>query len=309
MFTANVTHGHWPGWVGARSTSPVRAPRANRSAGEDRGELPTVERDDRTALHRAADATLRIVFHVQLRQSVNVSREFNLTEDELRRAHPRAMDGRSARSVRGAKVGAGAGEAHDLRGSGTASRRDRDGPRLGERDQARDRCDRSGCWPTPAVPRRRPPTPPRRPSWITASRRSCAARRAAGSTLPDCILLAGSRRFGARVSERLALAEQAVWELLHAGAIALDGDGVGAGRRRRPSGSACCSTGTRGVGRAPVRVTAPDRCLRHDLGDHPLPLGLGGKQVAVEHEQPVDVVDVGVELGDEQQRRRPERVL
>jgi hypothetical protein len=31
------------------------------------------------------------------------------------------------------------------------------------------------------------------------------------------------------VSERLAVAEQAVWELLHTGAIVLDGDGAGAG--------------------------------------------------------------------------------
>ncbi len=64
-------------------------------------------------------------------------------------------------------------------------------------------------------------------SLIAASRRSCGAPGTAAFRSPRCIVIAGATRFGARVSERLALAEQAVWELLHAGAIALDGDGAG----------------------------------------------------------------------------------
>ena len=48
-----------------------------------------------------------------------------------------------------------------------------------------------------------------------------------GISLGACIEIAGGLRFGSRVSERLALAEQAVWELLHARAVALEGDGAG----------------------------------------------------------------------------------
>ena len=48
-----------------------------------------------------------------------------------------------------------------------------------------------------------------------------------GVSLGGCIEIAGGLRFGSRVSERIALAEQAVWELLHAGAVALDGDAAG----------------------------------------------------------------------------------
>jgi hypothetical protein len=39
--------------------------------------------------------------------------------------------------------------------------------------------------------------------------------------LRDCVGLAGGVRLGARPSERLALAEQAVWELLHVGAVCM----------------------------------------------------------------------------------------
>jgi hypothetical protein len=40
-----------------------------------------------------------------------------------------------------------------------------------------------------------------------------------GLELRDCVGLAGAPRLGARASERLALAEQAAWELLHAGTV------------------------------------------------------------------------------------------
>lgn len=42
-----------------------------------------------------------------------------------------------------------------------------------------------------------------------------------GLELRDCVGLAGGPRLGARASEHLALAEQAVWELLHAGGVQL----------------------------------------------------------------------------------------
>jgi hypothetical protein len=44
--------------------------------------------------------------------------------------------------------------------------------------------------------------------------------------LTEVVALAGEHYPGARVSERLALCEQAVWELLHASAISLVRDGA-----------------------------------------------------------------------------------
>ena len=61
--------------------------------------------------------------------------------------------------------------------------------------------------------------------------------------------LAGERYPQSRVSERVALCEQAVWELLHEGAVELTRDGAPVARRA--SGRQCCSPGRRGLGMRP----------------------------------------------------------
>ena len=96
------------------------------------------------------------------------------------------------------------------------------------------------------------------------------------------LALASEQHPGWRVSDRLALAERAVWELLHHGQLrmvrradAVDQDeweslllawetmGV-------PDAAACCS-----------RPPRTSRKLGHDVGDQPLALPVGGEQEAV----------------------------
>ena len=107
-----------------------------------------------------------------------------------------------------------------------------------------------------------------------------------------------------RPSEQLALAEQAVWEMLHHGQLALirGGETVPAADWQPIllSWPTWADDGASGCGSVP----AADRAARsgHHFGDHPLALGLGGEQEAAHPQQALDVVDVVVEVGDEQQR-------
>ncbi len=163
-----------------------------------------------------------MLFHIQLRQSVNLSREFNLSEEELRRrivepwlagevvasgdrkwAPERAkLTIYEAPRLRPDEIGMG-------RGWGTVTK------------QGTDVTSR-------VLERGAPQSAPVPPAGDLDRCRQEIVRRAQQGPfeLGECIAIATALRFGARVSERLALAEQAVWELLHMNAIALEGDGL-----------------------------------------------------------------------------------
>jgi len=176
----------------------------------------------------ARDATLRGVFHVQIRQSVNVAREFNLTEEELRRrilapwaAGAVVRSGERQWAPERAKLTIYEGpelrpdEIGMGRGWGNVTKHGTEVTALLLADSGR-------AQEATVLP---PPT-----SELDQCKQEIVRRaRDGGLELEECIAIAGSLRFGSRVSERLALAEQAVWELLHAGAITLDGDGADQG--------------------------------------------------------------------------------
>ena len=168
------------------------------------------------------------MFHVQIRQSVHVSREFNLTEEDLRRrilapwtagAIVRSGDRQWAPErakltvfegpeLRPDEIGMG-------RGWGNVTKH-------GTEVTAQLLADSGRAQEATALP---PPT-----SELDQCKQEIVRRAEEGGLeLGDCIAIAGSLRFGSRVSERLALAEQAVWELLHAGSIELEGDGADPG--------------------------------------------------------------------------------
>jgi hypothetical protein len=166
------------------------------------------------------------VFHVQLRQSVNLSREFNLAEDDLRQrilvpwsAGAIVQSGERKWAPERAKLTIYEGpelrpdEIGMGRGWGNVTKQGTDvtARLLADVGRARE------ATPTPPPPTELDHC---QPEIVRGAQRG-------GLTLADCILLAGSLRFGARVSERLALAEQAVWELLHAHEVVLEGDGAG----------------------------------------------------------------------------------
>ena len=152
------------------------------------------------------------MFHVQVRQFPHLARAFNLTRGEL--------DARLVEPwIAGRPV-----ELQDRRWSPERARLTiYEGPELGVEEIGLGRgwanVTRSGAEVTEAVlaaARRQveAPLPPQ------ALKREIVARRARGPLgLGDVVALAGSG--GLRASARLAAAEQAVWELLHEGAIAL----------------------------------------------------------------------------------------
>ena len=168
------------------------------------------------------------MFHVQIRQSVHVSREFNLTEEDLRRrilapwtAGAIVRSGERQWAPERAKLTIYEGpelrpdEIGMGRGWGNVTKH-------GTEVTAQLLADSGRAQEATALP---PPT-----SELDHCKQEIVRRAAEGELeLGECIAIAGSLRFGSRVSERLALAEQAVWELLHAGSIELEGDGADPG--------------------------------------------------------------------------------
>lgn len=196
------------------------------------------------------------MFHVQLRQSVNVSREFNLTEDDLRQ---RVLAPWSA----GAVVQSGERKWAPERAKltiyeGPELRPDEIGMGRGWGNVTKHGTDVTARLLADAGrAQEATPMPPPTIELDHCKQEIVRRARSGGLSLADCILLAGSLHFGARVSERLALAEQAVWELLHAHEVVLDGDGVGPdagpGEWQRVLLDWEAWSGAR-----PVRVTVPD---------------------------------------------------
>ena len=144
--------------------------------------------------------------------------------------------------------------------------------------------------------------------------RGGAVRRGAADPV-QCCLRAAERWPQLRASECLALAEQAVWELLHERRVSLVSDRAGvhapvgedqlaprAARlgelERRRGGRA--GRGRRRSGRRPTATRRP--ALGHHVGDHAVPLALAGEQIAMDPQQAFDVMDIVVEVGDQQQR-------
>jgi Arc/MetJ family transcription regulator len=168
------------------------------------------------------------VFHIQLRQFPNVSREFNLEQAELETRILRPW-------LAGEMVRSGERRWAPERAKLTIY----EGPRLGPEDIGMGR-----GWPNVtrtsvdvtaqllSVVVRRPSAPTEAAAVPSASgdelercKQLILARAANGSfEIRECVRLAEAVRLGARASERLALAEQAVWELLHTGGVELAGE-------------------------------------------------------------------------------------
>ncbi len=166
------------------------------------------------------------MFHIQLSQTVNVSREFNLSEEELQRrilmpwkANALVVSGERKWAPERAKL---------TIYEGPELRPDQIGMGRGWGNVTKHGTDVTArmlrAEPPPA------PAPAAAPAGELDRCKQEIVRRAGdgGLSLGACIEVAGALRFGSRVSERLALVEQAVWELLHTGAIVLDGHGAGA---------------------------------------------------------------------------------
>jgi hypothetical protein len=163
------------------------------------------------------------VYHVQLRQFPHVTRDFNLDAEALhsrilgpwlagktvasgdrRWARERArLTIYEARALRPEEIGMGRGWANVTRTGEDVTAR-----LLVEAEGAAERAD--AYQPAAAELER---------CKQLILVRAGASR--AGVELRDCVEVAAGSRLGARASERLALAEQAVWELLHAGAVQL----------------------------------------------------------------------------------------
>ena len=118
-------------------------------------------------------------------------------------------------------------------------------------------------------------------------------------SLRRMVELTAERYPGSRVSERVALCEQAAWELLHEGAVGLIRAGAPVDREDWQGVLLRWEawTGERRDDR--VRLGPGDS--GDEVVDQPLALGLRAEQVAVDPQQALDVVHVVVELGDEQQ--------
>ncbi len=166
------------------------------------------------------------MFHVQIRQSVSVSREFNLTEEELRR---RILAPWTAGTIVQSGERKWAPERAKLTiYEGPELRPDEIGIGRGWGNVTRQGTDVTASLLADSERAQEATAPPPPTGELDQCKQEIVRRaREGGLELGECIVIAGSLRFGSRVSERLALAEQAVWELLHAGAIALDGDGAG----------------------------------------------------------------------------------
>jgi hypothetical protein len=164
------------------------------------------------------------VFHIQLRQFPNVSREFNLSQEELETRILRPWRG-------GQMVRSGDRRWAPERAKLTIY----EGPELASEDIGMGR-----GWPNVtrtalevtqqllAVASQSEAQPGPAPAAVDELERCkqlILARAANGSfEISECVRLAEAVRLGTRASERLALAEQAVWELLHTGGIDLVSD-------------------------------------------------------------------------------------
>jgi hypothetical protein len=163
------------------------------------------------------------VFHIQLRQFPNVSREFNLSEEELQTRIIRPW-------LAGEMVRSG-----DRRWAPERARLTiYEGPPLGQADIGMGRgwpnVTRTAVEVTQKLLATARPQAPRQPAGVAAAsddelercKQLILARAANGSfDIRECVRLAEAVRLGTRASERLALAEQAVWELLHTGGLEL----------------------------------------------------------------------------------------
>jgi hypothetical protein len=170
-----------------------------------------------------------VVFHIQLRQFPNVSREFNLEQEELETRIVRPW-------LAGQMVRSGERRWAPERAKLTIY----EGPRLGPEDIGMGR-----GWPnvtrsavevtdkllvgTAASTSSAEAAAPPSNDELERCKQLILARASNGSfEIRECVRLAEAVRLGARASERLALAEQAVWELLHTGGIELAGSDDGA---------------------------------------------------------------------------------
>jgi len=163
------------------------------------------------------------MFHVQLRQFPNVARAFNLTREQLdariltpwaagepfewseRRWSPEKVKLTiyEGPALRPDEIGLGRGWANVTRTGEDVTERV-----LGETERPGDR-----------------------EAALSALREEIAARcGAAPLLLRHAVTVAGELNPESLVSERLALAERAVWELLHLGEVSLMRDGVAAAR-------------------------------------------------------------------------------
>jgi hypothetical protein len=174
---------------------------------------------------RAVDATLRGVFHIELRQFPHVTREFNLTQADL--------DARIvSRWLAGQAIDSGDRKWAPERArltiyEGPALRPDEIGMGRGWANVTRTGED------VTAPILERAARPPERESALARLKEALLDRCAAGAfELRVGVEVAGELHPEWRVSERLALAEQATWELLHAGLLrmSLDGNAVETGR-------------------------------------------------------------------------------
>ncbi len=113
---------------------------------------------------------------------------------------------------------------------------------------------------------RRQSAPTLREEAVRALSERLIARAAGGPVgFGEAIALAADGQPGWRASERLAVAEQAVWELLHTGGLALVRDGAPV---PKPSGRRSCSHGTRGArSRDPVSRCSASACRRSGAAD------------------------------------------
>jgi hypothetical protein len=200
------------------------------------------------------------VFHVELRQFPHQARAFNLTREEL--------DSR----ILSPWISGGAVELDDRRWSSDRARltiyeaphldTDQLGMGRGWGNATREGTDVTDRLLAEVAS----PTP------VAELKRELLERCAYGPlSLPRLVELAGDRYPQSRVSERLALCEQAVWELLHEGAIGMSRGGT---LVARAGSAAALGSVERGCGDDPGR-------LSHEVVDQLLALGLRAEQVAV----------------------------
>jgi hypothetical protein len=173
------------------------------------------------------------VFHVEMRQFPHVARAFNLTEEQLHnqfvdrwvrdqmivlddrrwapeRAKLKVYEGPQLASH---ELGLGRGWSNAARTGHDVTERVLSAARAGLRTDGGGALERpTGSLETPAGRR---PSADGAPSGVGELKQRLKAELAAGDlALSRVPVLAGERALGLRASERLALAEQAVWELL-----------------------------------------------------------------------------------------------